>query len=719
MKYKDSQSKQITNILICGNTTLLEENTVNYVSRFYNVVIAGEGPDYGIKNKKVHCYPDKPSTEKFSQICFANSPDVVWYISGYADGGNGYADEVKMVERLMKDCQVSDVEEVVVISSVNSLNYVNTGMVNVYGQEKYDNEIDLCCAQNERLMKYLADKYDLKLILFRAPYIAKSVNDTNFLGKVFEAARSGVQYRAAYSRNQYIDFISMNNLVELLVAVSEEYMDLAGDYTVYSGFSHNYGELAKAVRKKVENFDMEFEDYTNHFDSDMLESAGRSLRKAYGFVATDDVIEQIPDLYTAFEKQEVAKNRPFNKIRTFLEKREESALKYIELVVFFVVIQFLLQFTSNSVYFKFVDLRLFFVVIMAITHGMQTGLFAAILMCISLVFSYKDIGVTGTMLFYNLDYWFSFVIYLITGSIVGYFKSVNDEKAQFAEEENAVLQDKYLFLNNVYQQVIDNKSEYKRQILGYQDSFGKIFEAVENLNGSVAADIFMNGVETLENILENHSIAIYAMDDYQNYARLQACSKEMSAKLNKSMRIGSGSLFYKALLKEELWKNTDFNDELPMYAFGIVENGKVRVIIALYEADSSQLGLYYSNLFSILCSLIRVSFVRAYEYQNAIGDDKYYPNTEILKPDYFAEVLDIQMKMEEAGMASYVLLKFESTNREELTKSLSGIIRHSDVLGEFNDGKIYLMLTQVTKNNIAIVTNRLDEKELKYEIIGG
>ena len=307
----------------------------------------------------------------------------------------------------------------------------------------------------------------------------------------------------------------------------------------------------------------------------------------------------------------------------------------------------------------------------------------------------------------------------MTGSITGYLTSTRENKLKFMEEESFALQDKYLFLNDVYMSVIDNKEEYKRQILGYQDSFGKIFETVEKLDSSMPADIFMNGVDTLERILNNHSIAIYTMDDYQKYLRLVACSREMSNKLTNSVSIEDFRIIYDTLLNNETWKNTEFIEGLPAYAYGIVENRLVRLMIVVFDASPEQLGLYYMNLFTIMCNLIKVSFKRALEYQEAIEDEKFCKGTEILLPEFFEKELDSQRRMADAGVASYILIEIMAGDVMTFDRLIRGLIRHSDYAGIGTDGKPYVLFTQTTRDIFEVVGKRLKEHEVEYTIVEG
>ena len=143
------------------------------------------------------------------------------------------------------------------------------------------------------------------------------------------------------------------------------------------------------------------------------------------------------------------------------------------------------------------------------------------------------------------------------------------------------------------------------------------------------------------------------------------------------------------------------------------------MLIFIYDASPDQMSLYYLNLFSILCNLIKLSFIRALEYQRAIEQEKYYPGTAIVIPAYFAEVLKAQKELAEAGLASYALIRFASKDREYISSSLKGLVRNNDIVGADDEGSLFLILTQTTQKSISIVGERLDNRGLKYEIVSG
>ena len=720
-----ASTEQPSCVLICGNTKLLDTSSLRVASGFYKVVVCGDlsfaaGAEQKLP-RNVHLYPGNTTTEDFPSIMNAYAPEVIWYLSGYADNGMGLDQESRIIQRMMEQCSVAECQKLIVVSSVNSLFSATDPTAAPFGGRHAGDPRTFCCAQTEALVQYYAQTYQLKTVLLRLPFLSQDSNSGTWLGGVFAQLQQGKDVLLPGEKHQLADFISVRNLVELLISITEETQDSAGVYNVFSGFGKTWEDLAAELVKCSPKAAVRYEPMAG--TGDLIEILSRentctgNVRKAYGFVALDDVSANVQEAYSAFAAHHEKKHELRDRFRHFLSRMPKWLPTLAEMLLLFALMQLLLPITSDYVYFQFVDIRLFFVVIIGCSHGMLFGTLAGVLACVSMYISYTDMGLTDYMLFYNVDFWLPFAIFLLTGSITGYLKSTKDQKLKFMEEELFTLQNKYVFLNDVYRSVIESKKEYKRQILGYNDSFGKIFEAVQSLDSSMPSDILLHGVETMERILDNRSIAIYTLDDYQRYGRLAACSSSFSSRLAKSLSIESCKPVYDTVRSGITWKNTELLAELPAYAFGIQVNGKVRLLIFLQDVRNDQLTLYYMNLFTILCNLVRVSFVRSLEYQDAVQKEKYFEGTNVLRHDYFVKELRIQQQMAAAGVASYLLVRLNLAHDEDLSQLLKGLMRSTDSIGKNRKGECFLLLTQVNRDTFHFVGKRLDARNISYTLV--
>lgn len=705
----------MASILICGNTQLFTHDALLRLAEDYQVVVAGE-TSLKIKDKSINIYHTTPQEEQFLQLFDVYSFQAVYFVSGYADGGNGLYGEIQQLEKVMIECNRSRVNKLIVLSTVESQNYVvQYGKQGEILKKEYSSSRNFGAAQMEEMCGYFMGKSKLCCILLRLPYLADEINDENFLGQIFHNIYKNEKVLLPYHDGDPLEFLSFSDLISLLYEITNETEDKSGVYDVSSGYRYTYGQLENLLKLTDAGVKVVYENYP--YTAEIPEYP-MQLRRQYGFIPMDNVMEDIGKYYRNFLREVVrSQSGIMEKILGVAEKAGKGIFKYLELIVVFLLAELISQYTSDSIYFRFVDVRLLYIVIMGTVHGMRMGLLAALLECAMIVRQYAMIGIGGTLLFYNIENWIPFVAYLMIGSITGYISNKRTDAITFQKREYSLLRDKYLFLNDVYHGAVENKGEFKRQILGFQDSFGKIFDAVQKLDSELTDSIFFEGLKVLENILENHTIAIYTLDSWQRFGRLAVCSNRMLTRLTKSIRMENYKEIYNTVKKGQVWKNEEFNPDLPMYACGISQDGNVVLLITIQEAEVGQYSMHYVNIFQILCGLVQTSFIRAMEYERLAENQIYCENTHIVVPERFRQLLEVQEDMKEAGVADYVLIHFRDKDKMKLDETLNGMIRATDILGMDENENIYLLLVQMNLDNFQIVGKRLEERGLIYEVV--
>lgn len=512
-----------------------------------------------------------------------------------------------------------------------------------------------------------------------------------------------------------MDFLTLDDLTELMLQINEETEDESGIYAVTSGHHYTFGQLEEMLRLITKDIHIVYE---NEPYMQEIPEISRELRIRYGFIVKDNAMEDIGVYYRTFVREVMVRRYGIReRISDFIKILGKETMIYVELVLLFLIAELLSQITSDNAYFRFVDVRLCYIVIMGTIHGMRFGVVAAILECFALIRQYYMTGINGTVLFYNIENWIPFAIYLMTGSITGYVSNKRTDALAYLREEYTLLRDKYKFLSDVYHGAIQNKAEYKKQILGFKDSFGKIFDAVQKLDSERPERIFFEGLGILEDILENHSIAIYTLDSWQKFGRLAVCSNSMLSKLTKSIRMADYREMYETVRAGEVWKNTDLTPGMPMYACGIFRDNTMVLLVTIQEAGVEQYGMRYMNIFQILCGLVQTSFLRAMEYEKLAESKIYYPDTNIVYPERMKQIVETQSAMKEEGIADFVLLRLEDRDKELVNEKLAGLVRASDIVGTDPSGNIYLLLVQMNRKNLRIVGEKLDNIGMKYQIV--
>ena len=291
----------------------------------------------------------------------------------------------------------------------------------------------------------------------------------------------------------------------------------------------------------------------------------------------------------------------------------------------------------------------------------------------------------------------------------GYF--LPKKGVEFVTKENRLIKEKFFFMQEMYQETLQDKRQYKKQILGSRDSFGKIFDITRKLDVIQPQKLFMETIRVMEDVLENHTIVLYSLDSWKRFGRMEVSSPEILIEEYQNA--------IETLEKGEVWRNRELLAGYPAYIAGIKRNEELVMLVFIQDAASNQMTLYYLNLIKILCGLVEVSLLRALEYQEAVRDREYLEGTHILKTEYFMERLKLFHSIKEQKIGSYALLQIENPEMtlEETERILKNKIRENDILGISEDGQLYLILSQVDDAMLPIVIERLEKNGLHCRVI--
>ena len=389
-------------------------------------------------------------------------------------------------------------------------------------------------------------------------------------------------------------------------------------------------------------------------------------------------------------------------------------LRLVEIAAAWLATELLVRITGTDAQFRMVDFRLMFVVLIGTVYGLNAGVLSAVLASVSLTAGYLRQSTTLMLLFYEPANWLAFIIYFVVGASCGYVQLRNTETARFVQEENELLHKRLEFTRKLYQDTLEDKRSFRRQILGRRDSFGKIYAVTQQLDMLQPQEICRKTVQIMEDVLENHSLTIYRMEKNQGFARLTAASAGMTPEPAYSLEVDQWLDVIRAIEQEGLWVNRGFLPGRPMYAAGVRQNGSLVVLIGLYTASEEQMTLYYQNLFRILCGLVETALVRAFEYESVVRENWYLPDTCLLRPAVFAEQLATACTLQEDKMAHHLLLQVTGKfkNRAEFNDRVRRSIRSTDAAGVGTNNAVYLLMNQTDEENLPLLTRRLGEKGL-------
>lgn len=679
-------------VLLVGNTGYITKEFVQEAFPESEVFIMGNSLLKTERKKHLNVRPFPEQDEELEDIFRTYDFELMVYFSNYITFHGTMEGEAERLRKVLSYCKRSKEIHVIYLTGPEAGYAATTGKtLLVRGAE------NLCCQYGKM--------YQIPVKIVRIPYLYSGVYKEDYFYKMFAAIRSGEPVEIQESPDQQLQFLNSMDLAELLEKMSDNWDEEYHYLNVPNVFSNTFRELEQKIKEidasvRIENKGL--------IPVEKIPPDDKVVRFKYGWFPKISLLEDFSDIYDQYLDSIGEKERRIDRWKIWLDKHR-PIVKIVELVVGFFLFEFLNHLAGNQAQFKMIDLRLVFIVLFGSLYGINYGIAAAALETISLLAAYEREGVGWTTLFYEPSNWIPFIFYFAVGAICGYVRMKNKENIEFVTDENKLIQEKFLFMRDMYQDSLYDKRTYKKQIMGSRDSFGKIFDITRKLDTVLPQELFIETIHVMEDMLENHAVAVYSLGKNSEFGRLEIASKEIRSEFPNSIRISKYQAAISELEDGNVWVNRELLPDYPAYMAGIRKNKELVMIVCIKEVRSDQMTLYYMNLFKILCGLVEVALLRALEYQEAAKNMQYVEGTHILKTSYFMERLETFHAMQDEMVASYILLRLEhpGKSKEEADQILQHLIRANDVWGISEEGELYLILSQTDKESLPIVSGRL------------
>ncbi len=693
-------------ILFSGNLSVLSSDLFKNISDEYKCILFGDWEKRD-KNKNIFHYAPTEDEHEVEKIFTTFDFEVAVYVSRALDGRKRIFDELQKIESILYECKKHEIKKFIYITT-------NDMQISEGDEAAKEDSRYILLHSCEELCRTFAKKDWLDVIVMRVPYIYGMENRKNYLCEWVRTAAKGKKVMLPGNRGTATDFLCDEDLGILISRIIDEppekefvEMNLSGEN------EYKMSEVQELIEQNFSRAEVELRTEWGCVPKLVKNDIAR---KEYGWYPTHVFKDDFESIAKSVEEQEIKAKK-----RNLLKERYRKFAKSIritsEVTVTFAIAELLNYLLKDNVIVNFMDFRIIAVVIMGTMNGLIAGVAAAALACLGYIAG-NVWGIQWQILFYNVQNWIPFASYLLLGSISGYIRDKHNDMIQYEKEEFELLEQKYVFLTELYNRVLENKDRFNSQIISYKNSFGKLYAVVKQLNTTFPEEVFYKAVSVLEDMLENHSVAIYSMAGDSDFARLNVCSKGLSNELGKSVKLSDYPELYQNLKENKVFINTGYIKGCPQYATPIFKDGTLLGMIVLMYADNKQMTMEFSNEFTIITKLIRDSIIRAMEFDSLTG--KVVLGTQILKKDAFAQILAVRKRMNEKQYTNYTLLKIgdrDKRNIMELSEMIEGIVRNNDILGLGEDEELYLLLSQTKADDIGVIAKRLNERGINFEII--
>ncbi len=683
--------------LLVGNTGYITNKFVEEAFPESLVMVMGDTSIRKNRKKNLFVRPFVKNEKELKDIFSTYDFEQIIYFSNYLTFHGETRGEAEILRKILQLCRGKRNMRIVYLTGPERLYDVPTGKT-------------LLVSEIENLSREYAKLYKTTVKIIRSPYLYSEQYEKDFLNTVFREISAEQKITFQEDESQRMFFMSMQDLAELMYKIFDNWDEDEEILNIADGFDHCFKDLGDKLTELCPHLKVS---YARHSIMENMLKDDKIIRYKYGWFPKISILEELPELYEHYQERNNIKAGRLDIIKHILSKYK-TVVRAVEFAAFFILFELLNGIAGNQAQFKMIDLRLLFVVLFGSMYGINYGIAAAAAESLSLIRAFEAEGSSWYVLFYEPSNWIPFIFYFAVGAICGYIRMKNKNNVQFIKEENDLLQEKFLFTREMYQEAIEDKNLYKKQILGSKDSFGKIFDITRKLDVIQPQELYIETIRVLEDVLENKTFGLYTLNRENGYGRLETASAQVQGNYPNSIKLSEYSAAMEELENGNVWANREFLENYPMYMAGIRKNGELVMLICIQQVSREQMSLYFLNLFKILSGLVETSLLRALEYQKAVEYRQYVKGTHILKTEYFEERLKVQHDMREQKLASYVLLKVEYSEMslKEADEILRSKVRENDVWGISESKELYLMLVQTDKEALPIILARLKQAGL-------
>ena len=683
--------------LLVGNTGYITNKFVEEAFPESLVMVMGDTSIRKNRKKNLFVRPFVKNEKELEDIFSTYDFEQIIYFSNYLTFHGETRGEAEMLRKILQLCRGKRNMRIVYLTGPERLYDVTTGKT-------------LLVSEMENLSREYAKLYKTTVKIIRSPYLYSEQYEKDFLNTVFREISAEQKITFQEDESQRMFFLSMQDLAELMYKIFDNWDEKEEILNIADVFDHCFKDLGDKLTELCPHLKVSYARYS--IMENMLKD-DKIIRYKYGWFPKISILEELPELYEHYQERNNIKEGRLDSLKHIISKHK-AAVRVAEFAAFFILFELLNGIAGNQAQFKMIDLRLLFVVLFGSMYGINYGIAAAAAESLSLIRAFEAEGSSWYVLFYEPSNWIPFIFYFAVGAICGYIRMKNKNNVQFIKEENDLLQEKFLFTREMYQEAIEDKNLYKKQILGSKDSFGKIFDITRKLDVIQPQELYIEMIRVLEDVLENKTFGLYTLNRENGYGRLETASAQVQGNYPNSIKLSEYSAAMEELENGNVWANREFLENYPMYMAGIRKNGELVMLICIQQVSREQMSLYFLNLFKILSGLVETSLLRALEYQKAVEYRQYVKGTHILKTEYFEERLKVQHDMREQKLASYVLLKVEYSEMslKEADEILRSKVRENDVWGISESKELYLMLVQTDKEALPNILARLKQAGL-------
>ena len=694
-------------VLFLGNLKLVSPRFFDVFTKEHTCVALKRFDSYMRPGEGVKVY-DTYGKEDLDHLMVAHHFDAIIFFAYNLDNSNDVNMEFEHLQDILSVAKKYDTKMFFYVRSNEPENIDEGSVLEARTRNIVDNACEELCAAFQK-------SSDILMRIIRLPYVYSTEFADNKVSYLMKAAVQGheIVFRADPERE--IDAICDEDLGSFIMRVLDDPMnDEIRTINLGGGNHMTYGELADMYSKIIRGLRVSWiKDEKNFF----AYQEDKSVQDDFGWRPFHRLDNDMLDIYDDVlgeikDDEKKAKEDSAERRKTIL-----AALKYpLDIIFVMGLAEMLTRIAPDRSYFSSWDIRLIGVLLLGMIDGTAVGLIGAAVATILYIISFVS---SKNILFLlkepgNL---IPIVFFILVGNISGYLCDRKNDDIDNANKEAQLQSDQYDFLTKLYDKTKETREDFKNQILGFRNSYGRIYALLRRIEGAEEQNMFAEAVAGTEEIMESKNVAIYKrMGVGENYTE-QAHSMWSTKRMPETINLRDFPDMYDLLKDGVTFINKELKEGYPAFATSIRSGDEMSGIIMLTDAEYRQMNAEYADKFSVVTGIISVDLLRAMRLHAELESQMKEAN--LMEQEDFAKLITAYTDQDGNLLAQHALLHIKIVNMtvKEAVRRVSAIIRGDDVIGSDENNRVLLLLPNTPEKGVQIVQEKLRTDGVDSEVL--
>ncbi|NOU90886.1 hypothetical protein GC102_34920 [Paenibacillus sp. LMG 31460] len=317
-------------------------------------------------------------------------------------------------------------------------------------------------------------------------------------------------------------------------------------------------------------------------------------------------------------------------------RQNRSWLAWCELA-FFLAVLFIIHLVYNMDWLNWSPNPFLFVTLyFSLRYGTRIGAASAVGASLLHILTYLQINGDLFGLFDQWDQANWFVCYWGIALFVGHVSSDLRFRYAILADEFEDNKQQLAKMDTSYHDLLFVKKALETKVVGAQESMYTLYKIAKALDSEDSEIIFTDAVRLCKDLIQAGSIVIYRMSPGGDVLRLKVYYGA-ETHYPSTVFLDQPSLYSQVCNEKTIQMRPEGESaDIPILAGPLLdENKQIIGIIGLNGLDFVALNKHTMDLFRLILTWMGESCVKAFQKEQKLNEQRYFPNTRVMKPDYF------------------------------------------------------------------------------------